>query len=333
MKRARSLPGGPPLDPSKIRQFGLVYSRFAFNGFPNESYTPGPFEIQFEGGIRAFTAPKPQLILVSSAGVERNAKIGNDEEARKKDIPIVQLNPGATLNHKYAGEVAVRSSGLSYAVIRPTGMSDDAATAGPALLEASQGDRITGKVARSEIAALVATAAGLPAAANKTFEVRRSEAADAQGRSMGDLDILRLFLGVVPDRYRAKAGLEPFPAPAPPPPPPSDNRKAEILADPRVQAAQARNAGGRVRTEQESAAAKSVTAVDDGRAEASAPAVSSTAAAADKGREAPAKGKEDGRKEESVPANVSEAREWIRRWRAKSLERQLPQGAAASAKN
>ena len=28
-----------------------------------------------------------------AAGVERNAKIGLDEEARKKDIPIVQVKP------------------------------------------------------------------------------------------------------------------------------------------------------------------------------------------------------------------------------------------------
>lgn len=44
-------------------------------------------------------------------------------EARKKDIPIVQLNPGGTLNHKYAGETALRSSGLPYSVIRSTGVS------------------------------------------------------------------------------------------------------------------------------------------------------------------------------------------------------------------
>ena len=42
-------------------------------------------------------------------------------EARKRDIPIVQLNPGGTLNHKYAGETAVRGSGLPYSVIRSTG--------------------------------------------------------------------------------------------------------------------------------------------------------------------------------------------------------------------
>ena len=45
--------------------------------------------------------------MVSSAGVERNAKIGDDEERRKADIPIVQLNPGGVLNHK-----SVASAGL-----------------------------------------------------------------------------------------------------------------------------------------------------------------------------------------------------------------------------
>ena len=310
VKRARSLPGGPPLDPSKIRQFGLVYSRFAFNGFPNESHSPGPFEIHFAGGINAYTAPRSQIVLISSAGVERNAKIGDDVEVRKKDIPIVQLNPGGTLNHKYSAEIAVRSipTGLSYTIVRPTGMSDDAGGAtDPALLEASQGDRISGKVSRTDVASVVAAAVNLPGGVgvNKTFEVRRSEAADAQGREMTSQDMLRLFLGVAPDRFRAKIGLEPFPGPAPPPPPPTDERKAEILADSRVKAAQERNAGGRVRSEDESKGSSSggggVTQVDDGRA-----------AIAKKNDEIP------------PPANVADARDWIRQWRAKNLERQLP---------
>ena len=64
-------------------------------------------------------------MTVSSAAVERNAIIGDDAEARKKDIPIVQLNPGGILNYKYMGENAVRSSGLPYAVVRPVGRASD----------------------------------------------------------------------------------------------------------------------------------------------------------------------------------------------------------------
>jgi len=195
-------------------------------------------------------------------------------------------------------------------------MSDDAAEQGPALLEASQGDRISGKVARSEIAALAAAATGMSAATNKTLEIRRSEAGDAQGKAMGPEETLRLFLGAVQDRLRAQIGLEPFPTPAAPPAAPSEERKAEILADPRVKATQERNAGGRVRMEEESEGATTVTVVDDGRAEAS-PSASS-----------------DGEREvnttlRELPENVADAREWIRRWRAKNFERQLPEGAAS----
>ena len=54
----------------------------------------GPFSMEIDGGIGAFKAARPAAVVLSSAGVERNAVIGDDLEARKKDIPIVQLNPG-----------------------------------------------------------------------------------------------------------------------------------------------------------------------------------------------------------------------------------------------
>ncbi len=77
--------------------------------------------MQIKRGIQGFKKPKPAIVFVTSAGVERNARIGDDEVARKKDIPIVQLNPGGVLNHKYAGEWALRSAGVPYAVVRSTG--------------------------------------------------------------------------------------------------------------------------------------------------------------------------------------------------------------------
>ena len=76
---------------------------------------------QIRNGWAAFKAPRPRIVLVSSAGVERNALIGDDEAARKQDIPIIQLNPQGVLNYKYEGEQAVRQSGLPYTIIRPVG--------------------------------------------------------------------------------------------------------------------------------------------------------------------------------------------------------------------
>lgn len=61
------------------------------------SLRAGPFSLEIEGGFTAYTAPRPSLVLVSSAGTERNAVIGDDAAARSSDIPIVQLNPAGVL--------------------------------------------------------------------------------------------------------------------------------------------------------------------------------------------------------------------------------------------
>lgn len=51
-------------------------------------------------------------------------------------------------------------------------------------VHAHAGDLISGKISREEVADLVLGALSLPAAANKTFEVRRSEAVDGKGKAM-----------------------------------------------------------------------------------------------------------------------------------------------------
>lgn len=53
------------------------------------------------------------------------------------------------------------------------------------------GDRLTGRISREELAGLLVAALGSPAAAQKTFELRRSEALDGAGKSMSGLDNLR----------------------------------------------------------------------------------------------------------------------------------------------
>ena len=46
VKRARVDPNAAPLDTSKARQFGLVLSRFEFNGLPNPHYKAGRFSLK-----------------------------------------------------------------------------------------------------------------------------------------------------------------------------------------------------------------------------------------------------------------------------------------------
>lgn len=42
-------------------------------------------------------------------------------EARKREIPIIQLNPGGVLNWKYQAECEARASGFPYTIVRCTG--------------------------------------------------------------------------------------------------------------------------------------------------------------------------------------------------------------------
>jgi hypothetical protein len=65
-------------------------------------------------------------------------------------------------------------------------------------LEADQGDTISGRVLRSDAAALIVHALATPAAAAKTFELRRSEALDAKGKAMTRAAYTRLFLKLAP---------------------------------------------------------------------------------------------------------------------------------------
>ena len=46
VKRARVDPEAPELDPARVRQLGIVLSRFEFNGAANPNYRAGPFELK-----------------------------------------------------------------------------------------------------------------------------------------------------------------------------------------------------------------------------------------------------------------------------------------------
>lgn len=281
--------GAAPLDASQISKVGLVYSRFAFNKARNPNHLPGEFELEIKGGIAAYKAPVPRVVAIGSAGVERNAIVGDDAKRRAKEIPIVVLNPGGVLNHKLAAEAAVRECGLPYSVIRCTGLVEEAGFAPPApaaaaaapaaegegeankaapaaapaaptaappaappapdapvpFLEADQGDTLVGRITRDDAAAAVVAVLASPEAVAKTFELRRADPRPlvrGRPRAMASpRDWRRLFSGLARDEERVRRGLDPIPRPVPPPPPPSEETKKEVLADPVVQRAAARD--------------------------------------------------------------------------------------------
>ena len=112
--------------------------------------------------------PTPQWIMVSSAGVTRPGRPGINLEEQP---PAVRLNDqlGGILTWKLRGEEVVRSSGLTYTIIRPCALTEKP---GAQLLVFDQGDTIKGQVSRERIAELCVQLLTLPQGCNKTFEVR-----------------------------------------------------------------------------------------------------------------------------------------------------------------
>ncbi|CAI5467512.1 unnamed protein product [Closterium sp. Yama58-4] len=168
--RARTVPGAPPLDTSNIASLQLMLSKFEYDGRLNPSFTPGPFTLPLTS-IAAYPSdpsPLPRIVHVGSAGVTRPKRPGLD---LSRQPPAVRMNDelGGILTWKLRGEDLVRASGLPFTVVRPCALTEEPVGA-PLLFD--QGDNITGKIGRAEVARICVEALSSPAAANRTFEVK-----------------------------------------------------------------------------------------------------------------------------------------------------------------
>lgn len=264
-----SLPALSEEGATRVTSVALVLSRFGFNKFPaalgggaagvSSGAPEGPFSLDVEGGVRGWRAPRPRVVVLSSAGVERSARHGDDVERRKLDVPIVQLNPGGILEHKYRGENAWRRSGVRYVIVRSTGMVDGAAAVseaddvtdgkphGVVRLDVCQGDAITGRVTRADVASFLAGATMAPEAVGKTAEIRQSVGPDDLDALLGPTRPRDQLARCVADDDRTASGLPPLPAEVLPPAAPTAVRAAEVMADPRVARSVSAGRGGRVR--------------------------------------------------------------------------------------
>ena len=173
--RARRLPaeGTPPLDRSSIHSLQVMLSKFEYDGDLNPSFRPGDFELPI-GSITAYKTaevPKrhtcPKFVMVSSCGVTR---VGRKDLDLEKEPPAVRMNDalGGILTYKLKGEDEVRASGVPYAIVRPSALTEEPLGAP---LTVSQGDTLKGKIGRAEVAQLCAELLETPGAARRTFEV------------------------------------------------------------------------------------------------------------------------------------------------------------------
>lgn len=169
--RAKTVPEAGAFDASKVYSMQLMLSKFEYNGGLNPKFSPGLFGIEIES-IKAYGGkPKPQFIMISSAGVTRPGRPGINLE---EEPPAVRMNDqlGGILTWKFRGEEVVRSSGLAYTIVRPCALTEKPADK---VLMFAQGDNIKGQVSREAIAELCVEALELPNACHKTFEVREEE--------------------------------------------------------------------------------------------------------------------------------------------------------------
>ncbi|XP_060191420.1 protein HIGH CHLOROPHYLL FLUORESCENCE PHENOTYPE 173, chloroplastic isoform X1 [Lycium barbarum] len=167
--RARTVLDAPAFDPSQITSLQLMFSKFESDGKLNPTFKEGPFELPISC-IRAYLKDPitPRFVHVSSAGVTRPERPGID---LSKQPPAVRLNKELDfiLTFKLKGEDEIRESGIPYSIVRPCALTEEPAGAD---LIFDQGDNITGKISREEVARICVAALKSPYACDKTFEVK-----------------------------------------------------------------------------------------------------------------------------------------------------------------
>ncbi|CAI9260669.1 unnamed protein product [Lactuca saligna] len=167
--RAKTVVDAQAFDPSQIISLQLMFSKFEYDGKLNPTFVEGPFELPVSS-IRAYIADPitPRLVHVGSAGVTRPERPGLD---LSKQPPAVRLNKelGSILTFKLKGEDLIRESGIPYTIVRPCALTEEPAGAD---LIFDQGDNITGKISREEVARICVAALESPYACDKTFEVK-----------------------------------------------------------------------------------------------------------------------------------------------------------------
>lgn len=134
-----------------------------------------------------------QVVLVSSCLVSPHN--------RWHPIRILLNNVRWSLmDYKYKGEELLRKSGVPYTVVRPGGLSND--PPGQANLLVAQGDTMSGKVSRADVAAVCVAALTDPAAKNVTLELV-SKPAEGQAPAPLAQQLRGLFGGLKPDAAAA----------------------------------------------------------------------------------------------------------------------------------
>ncbi|KAA8496614.1 hypothetical protein FVE85_0343 [Porphyridium purpureum] len=192
--RAKTMRDGTRFDPASVFAVQFMLSKFEYDGALNPSFRPGAFELQIaavdavtaaDSRGRSSKAQTPLLIHVGSAGVTRVLRASEFPDLESQP-PAVRMNKmlGRMMEWKLAGEDAIRASGVPYLIVRPCALTEEAPR-GYGGLKVSQGDTMTGKVSRDDLARVLVDALGCGSLTNKTFEL--ATRAEDDGSSLTSL--------------------------------------------------------------------------------------------------------------------------------------------------
>ncbi|XP_020415705.1 uncharacterized protein LOC18782686 [Prunus persica] len=147
----------------------IAANKFEFDGKLNPTFLEGAFKLPLSS-IRAYLKETitPRLVRGGFAGITRPDRPGLD---LSKQPPAVRLNKELDfiLTFKLKEEDLIRESGIPYTIVRPCALTEEPAGAN---LIFDQGDNITGKISREEVAHICVGALESPYASGETFEVK-----------------------------------------------------------------------------------------------------------------------------------------------------------------
>ncbi|KAI5326095.1 hypothetical protein L3X38_035169 [Prunus dulcis] len=128
-------------DPSNIVSLQLMFSKFEFDGTLNPTFVEWEFKLPLSS-IRAYL--------------------------KEPITPRFVHEFDFILTFKLKGEDLIWESGIPYTIVRPCALTEELAGADRIF---DQGDNITGKISREEVAQICVAAMESPYASGKTFEV------------------------------------------------------------------------------------------------------------------------------------------------------------------
>ncbi|MBT9310991.1 SDR family oxidoreductase [Leptothoe kymatousa] len=179
--------------PDQPWEQAFTWSRVLFDADYRQMYAKNsPMVADGQGVTNLIHAAKQsnaqRFVFVSSLGVER-----------KQQFPFSVLNTYGVLDAKAVAETTLRSSGLSYTIVRPGRLIDGpytsydlntlikASTDGKQAVVLGSGDRLLGQTSRKDVAAACVESLGDGATVGKVFEIIN------QGKRPATLDWSQLF--------------------------------------------------------------------------------------------------------------------------------------------